>query len=111
MRFDNVLANLGGGYNVNTGSFTAPVQGLYFFMVYCMRNSNGGQSILAIYANNNRICTAKAYSVFAVATCSAFIQLEVGEVVNVRAASNAKLHQNNENNKNQHALVGFLYST
>ncbi len=95
---------------MNSGSFTAPVKGLYFFMVYCM-NSNGGASILAIYANNNRICTAHANGDYEVATCSAFIPLEVGEVVNVRAAYSVKLHWNNENNKNEHALVGFLYST
>ncbi len=110
VRFDNILANLGDGYNVNTGSFIAPVKGLYFFMVYCM-TASGGSSVLAIYANENRICTAHAYSSYDVATCSAFIQLEVGDAINVRVASGAKLHWNNANNKNEHALVGFLYST
>ncbi len=109
VRFDTILANLGDGYNANTGYFTAPVKGLYFFMLYFMTYDS--QSNLAIYANDNRICTASAVSNHDVATCSAFVQLAVGEVISVRVAYGAKLFYNNENHKNEHALVGFLYSS
>jgi C1q domain len=38
--FTNVLVNIGGGYNVSTYRFTAPVAGTYFFAFTAMSYSN-----------------------------------------------------------------------
>tara|TARA_R100001509_G_C4873149_1_gene217475 strand:- start:335 stop:1000 length:666 start_codon:yes stop_codon:yes gene_type:complete len=43
--WDYIFYNNGSHYSTTTGRFTAPVDGYYFFSLYCMSNSNGDMDI------------------------------------------------------------------
>ena len=72
-------------------------------------DTSGGD--LGIFKNGDRICTAHARNDLSVASCAVIIELKVEDIINVKAVKDVSLHENNENNENQHALVGFLYTT
>ncbi len=110
--FNKVRVNLGDGFNTNTGSFTCPVHGIYFFPLSFV-SDEGKPSNLAVYVNDERLCVTVAYT-FGEATCSAMTELNVGDVVNVKALdknADVQLYQSNHVYKNHHSLVGFLYKS
>ncbi len=108
--FKTVLINLGDGYNKNSGAFTSPQRGIYFFMLSFMTHGHEGTT-LGIYINDEILCTAYEAYASGTASCSALKELNVGDVVNVKAAyRGVSLHPEQDASfKNQNALVGFLY--
>ncbi len=107
--FKTVLINIGNGYNENSGAFTSPIRGIYFFMLSFMTHGNEGTT-LGIYVNDETLCTAYESSASGTGSCSALKELNVGDVVNVKALYHgASLHAEGSGFKNQNALVGFLY--
>ncbi len=115
--FDNIITNYGNAYNKITGSFTAPHRGLYFFTLYFM-TANNHSSLLGIFLNNERLCTSYAGSIgaigaYEIASCTIMKELQVGDVVNVKAVRHtpAKLFRSDQDMKNHHGFVGFLYKT
>ena len=109
--YDQILTNLGNGYNKNSGSFTVPVAGTYFFTIYFMTASTSS-SHLGIYVNGESKCTSRAGADYGVSTCSIIEELNVGDVVNVKVfhpSSSAKLYGSSTYYKHQHGFVGLLY--
>ena len=106
--FDVVLINIGDGYNKNSGAFTASVHGIYFFMLSFMTYGNE-VTALGIYVNDVVLCTGYEQNLSGSASCSAMTELQVGDIINVRATRNSALHYVRPAYKNQNALVGFLY--
>jgi hypothetical protein len=52
IKFNVVELNKGGGYNPETGLFTAPITGYYMFDAFA--SSDGGQAMICFYKNGNR---------------------------------------------------------
>ncbi len=111
--FNNVLSNMGNGYDKTSGSFKAPVHGLYYLHLYIMKSDGRDMSCVAMYVNDKRICTANPQSTSwrNVAACTAIIELNFQDIVKVRAVTYGHLHTNDKDNENHHGLVGFLYTT
>ncbi len=111
--YDQVLTNLGNGYNENSGTFTAPLAGTYYFSIYFM--TSAGYAHLGIFVNGERSCTSYAQADYGVATCAVIEELNVGDVVNVKVSypgSSTKLYGNSNPNgyKHQNGFVGLLYT-
>ncbi len=109
--FDQVLTNLGNGYEKNSGSFTAPIGGTYSLSIYFMADHTV-QCHLGIYVNGESKCTAYAVQPLGMASCAIIEDLNLGDVVNVKIFfGNANsLHGNaGANYKHQSGFIGFLY--
>ncbi len=106
--FDQVIINVGGGYNKVSGAFTAPVHGIYSFTLNFMTLGDS-QTGLGIDVNDERLCTAYEASRSGMASCTAITELQKDDVVNVKVVYSAKLHAVGSYWQKQNALVGFLY--
>ncbi len=108
--YDQVLVNLGEGYNPSSGAFTVSVPGIYSFTLYFMTSQSKGSG-LGIYVNNERQCTNYAYQPYGASSCSILKELKKGDVVNVKAfhGNGASLYTGLNTYKNQNGFVGFLY--
>ena len=108
--FDEVLTNLGNGYNKNSGSFTAPVAGTYSLSIYFMAD-HGKHCHLGIYVNGESKCTAYANDID-MSGCAIIEYLDVGDVVNVKvfhATDNTLYGSVGANYKHQSGFIGLLY--
>ena len=94
IQYDVVVTNLGNGYNTASGSFTALQHGYYVFTIFFQTRS-GDNSDLAIMVNDNMVCSGDAPSDhYNQGTCSAIVELQVGDVVNVKVVyGDAVLHR------------------
>ncbi len=111
MAFDQVLANLGNGYNKDSGSFTAPVAGTYSFSLYFMADHTK-HCHLGIYINGEIKCTAYGVAPVGMASCAIMEYLNMGDVVNVKVFNddNNKLYGSvGYGYKHQSGFIGFLY--
>ena len=112
--FNRITMNLGDGFNLNSGSFHVPVQGIYSITLYFMTSHDTGSG-LGIYVNNEKQCTNWAAATHNIGFCSIFKELKKGDVVNVKVfhEQGATLYthtgENAESYKNQNGFVGFLY--
>ena len=90
--FDIAETNLGNGYSTSSGSFTALASGYYVFTLF-FQTRGDTDSDLVLTVNDEVLCAGDAVSVYDQASCSAVVQLEAGDVVNVKAAAgDAVLH-------------------
>ena len=85
--YDVIVTNVGNGYNVDLGSFVAPIHGLYYIELY-MQTYQDVNSPLGIFLNSEAKCTAQALTNYEQGTCSILMELQVGDVINVRAIVN-----------------------
>ncbi|WAQ93803.1 C1QT5-like protein [Mya arenaria] len=84
--FSNVLFNVGGGYNSETGKFTAPVAGTYLFTVSLCPIS--GKSIFyKIVVNEDVVANGHSFSVsgYPCVSGNAIVQLDAIDVVYVKS--------------------------
>ena len=86
------MTNLGNAYSTSSGSFTAPINGYYFFHIFATTFGDS-ETDLALLVNNEVLCGLDASNNYQQGTCSAVVQLNVGDVVNVKAvAGTAELY-------------------
>ena len=84
IQYDVVVTSLGNGYNTASGSFTALQHGYYVFTMF-FQTRTGHDSDLGIMVNDNMVCRGDAdWDGFNQGTCSAVVELEVRDVVNVK---------------------------
>ncbi|XP_044223620.1 complement C1q-like protein 2 [Thunnus albacares] len=84
IKFNNIYTNIGEAYNPNTGIFTAPVRGAYYFRFsgWDMRGSN----IMGIQLNHNGRILFYSYNRapgggYAAVSNGCVLQLEKGDVI------------------------------
>ena len=93
-KFSVVYLNVGEGYNKTTGIFTVPLSGVYFLQLEFVSNHNTSAA-LSIIIHDNPKCRALAdHYGYQTATCSAFVDLKVGEEVYVGITGSSKLQTN-----------------
>ncbi|XP_012680903.2 cerebellin 11 [Clupea harengus] len=84
--FEKVLTNVGNAYNANTGVFTAPVKGLYFFR-YSGRAFSGKDMGLSIFKGSSRIVSSydhQSGDTNDSISNGVALELDVGDVVYMR---------------------------
>ncbi len=110
--YDQVVTNIGNGYNKHTGIFTVPTAGTYFFNIYFM-SYNPSTTALGIFVNNEVQCTSYGNTNYGVGTCSIIKDLNVGDVVSVVTLSyytaGAHLYGSGAGYKHNHGFVGLLH--
>lgn len=82
--FDTTIANVGGGYNNQTGEFVCPVAGLYHFYFSFMQKS--ATNVFCFIKHNKASLTqAETFSdgTGETASASAYVQLQVGDTVSI----------------------------
>ncbi|XP_034565808.1 complement C1q-like protein 2 [Notolabrus celidotus] len=95
--FRRVLSNLGNGYNSETGVFTAPVAGTYYFF---MSHHAGGQHIVSLTLIRNSDAIVQTYDHASTADTAdngsnaAVLQLQQGDLVYVRLDANTHVWGN-----------------
>ena len=105
--YDVIVTNVGNGYDVDLGSFIAPIHGLYYMELY-MQTYQDVNSPLGIFLNSEPQCMAQGLVDYDQGTCSILMELQVGDVINVRAiAKDVSLHVNPDAPSN--GLVGYLH--
>lgn len=84
--FDVVQYNAGGGYDKNTGIFTAPIAGTYVFTLSLQRHGSDGTTIIMVIKKGNTVLgVAEAgYSPHEHGTMVATTHLTQGDVISVQ---------------------------
>ncbi|XP_062374763.1 uncharacterized protein LOC134062677 [Sardina pilchardus] len=105
--FTKIFTNVGQAYSSVTGFFTAPVKGVYYFRFNVMDNSPSGFMNIMMYKNGERLMflgeDPRGYQTYL--SSGLTLQLEVGDVVNLRLKSYNSLY---DNANNHNIFSGFL---
>ncbi|KAM7390618.1 hypothetical protein PAMA_008683 [Pampus argenteus] len=104
--YRRVLTNIGNAYNPSTGTFTAPVKGVYYFRFTAFDNKNGEWMAVNLYHNSRRILhNSELAGGHAFIANALILQLERGSVVYLRLGANCGLYDNSDN---FNTFSGFL---
>jgi hypothetical protein len=80
VEFDKVVTNIGNGFNVRHGHFTAPVKGLYLISGSLFTNA-GYYAHIDIVKNGKAIAYLYSYSNTDVSTQTVMVTMEVGDMM------------------------------
>jgi len=109
IKFKTELFNVGNGYNLDTGAFTAPVSGVYIFTAHlCVQK---GLNLDYIFVKDEEtIITGDMYENdgYTCATASAVILLQKNEKMAIRCRSNACGGYIKETTTDRNTLSGAL---
>ncbi len=86
--FRDVTTNHGNGYNKTTGSFRAPLGGIYVFHLF-FKTENKSYLNIAIQVNGKTVCLGQASNDWDMGVCSAAVHLEEGAIVNAKRTAGA----------------------
>ena len=82
--------NIGNGYSTETGKFTAPVDGLYFFSVSLCTPNNKYLSYAITKVEKDLLMSAHHDNGLSCGSGSVFVTLRTGETVWVKSTSGRK---------------------
>ncbi|KAK7105256.1 collagen alpha-1(X) chain-like [Littorina saxatilis] len=103
LQWDNVIFNKGCAYDPNTGNFTAPVSGLYFFAVNTrapFRKAN-----VDIMADDVRVCRIDSKREDDAGSCQGAVELSRGQQVWVQSYGTSNSYRASAS-----SFTGFLYT-
>ncbi|XP_063047353.1 complement C1q-like protein 4 [Engraulis encrasicolus] len=99
--FRNDFTNIGNAYSANTGVFTAPTRGVYFFVVFVLGQGHGSTATgVWLFKNDKRLAFAWSHQQdgFTKPSNGASVVMEKGDEVYVKLNSGAWVHDNENNN-------------
>ncbi|KAL2080963.1 hypothetical protein ACEWY4_022816 [Coilia grayii] len=106
--FTKVITNVGQAYSRITGFFTAPVRGVYYFRFTVMDILNTRLMFIKMFKNGQQVVNLAEYDTDAHITylsSGVTLQLEVGDVVNMRLPPGTRLF---DDAANHNIFSGFL---
>ncbi|XP_063073936.1 complement C1q-like protein 4 [Engraulis encrasicolus] len=97
LAFNRIIVNIGNAYNPNTGIFTAPIRGVYFFIVFAFGKGSMPTGAY-LYKNEEKIVYAYAYApssdYWLKPSNGASLLLEVGDEVCIKVYSGESVYDN-----------------
>ncbi|KAL2080968.1 hypothetical protein ACEWY4_022821 [Coilia grayii] len=105
--FTKVITNVGQAYSSTTGFFTAPVRGVYYFRFTVMDYPSSAYAHIKIFRNVKQVMLLADYESQGHLYLSGGValQLEVGDVVNLRLPAGCRLLDDSNNHS---TFSGFL---
>uniref|UniRef100_A0A8B9HFX6 C1q domain-containing protein n=1 Tax=Astyanax mexicanus TaxID=7994 RepID=A0A8B9HFX6_ASTMX len=102
-----VITNIGGGYNPNTGIFTAPSRGVYYFRFTVMGLTNGYNTGVNMYKNQELLTSLYSYTYgYGKYISGGFtLQLEIGDTVHTQLPTGYMLYHQSTNSN---TFSGFM---
>ncbi|KAL2082982.1 hypothetical protein ACEWY4_020755 [Coilia grayii] len=98
--FSEVITNAGHGYDSSSGFFKAPVSGVYYFRFTVRDDISAHSMYISMYKNDQRLMQLNEYDTDGKGTylsSGLTLQLEVGDVVNLRLPAGDRLYNDVHN--------------
>lgn len=106
LEYKKVFSNIGNAYDSDTGIFTAPVKGVYFFRFYA--HSHGGTTMaVSLLKNGETQCSVHAWKPVGNGNGSngVVLSLEIGDKINTQLWKNTWVYDDSESYT---SFSGFL---
>ncbi len=112
VKFDTIITNYGGGFNLTSSYFVAPRHGLYEFSSYFITGIRPVATNLCIMVNGDCISSELAMNnvrMQETGTCSAFVELQFRDVVKVVMHGDPHSYGGEVYNGGYTGFIGSLY--